>query len=1126
MTSLTFMLLLYMFIAAVAGMGLLGNYIPYSSRSRFTDFGIAMLTIFQMLTGENWNEVMFESIISTGHYYIVIYFLLVVLVGNFLVLNLFLAIMLSDFTCGEPPDMSIGALKKMIMGCLPASMVASNGAPKSGSEAEEKGNDEDGFFTPAQMAKMTDENGDEIRRSRERVRSKSAQRKEEMEKSGKHGSAGMVTIQNDLKSSKKAEALLIRNTLKGKSFGIFDTDNKFRRGCMKICRDPWFESYILFAIIFGSVCLAVDGPENVPPRSDFWKGLDVVDFIFVVSFTIEMFLKMVTNGLYDCPEGYLKDPWNILDFVVVLVAWISADYWFMPNPLGNLGSGLGALRTLRSLRALRPLRTIQRMPGMRLVVMVLFECFPVFINICMVVLFFFLVFAIMGVQFFAGRFWYCNDDSVNRVDQCWGCFMDEEESNPSDTCGAGYSEREWANQSMHFDNVFTALLTLYEVAGLEMWLDVMYAAMDTRPVFSRNVHGVENFPYGANPRQENNWPAALFFVAFVLFGVFVVMNLFTGAVVDKFNEIKESSGGKNPLQTEEQSQYTESMTLMSRMRPFKVALPPRKVPKRLTGMERTVSEFIYNIRMWCYRVVMWDLSGKGMGNTFDMCISACVMTNIIIMGMYSWKRLPRADLEAGEYPHAFKVLGDEINKFQTAPEYMGEKQPWGEYYQGLEAVNLVFTFLFFIEMSLKITAWGFKQYIEDKWNQLDFVLVVSSMAGWIVETALSSGTLPLNPAMFRVIRVARVTRALKSLRMAGRIKGIARLVDTLVLAIPAMANVASLCFLVIFIFAVMGMDFYGSDDISQGYVNGGYNEYANFRNFGDAFMLLFRTTTGEWWNGVMHDIMVAECDQSLNVNSDGVQLVEGMDGYDENFCGAKHTWTWAYFLLFTILVSGLLFELITAIVLDEFGKMNDNEKLPVNGDMIANFNDHWALLDPKATQLIPQHKLLPFLKSVEPPIFNDRNEASKEIFKMSIAATEGKGGVLMVHYVDTLVAVVRYQYVKKLGEEVGAELDVTMIESPELTTRIVSAYPHLKEIEKMDPKDFKSELAATKMQNMWMRKKAGKRIKAKRSEMEVELMTRRGSSGKVPAEISGLNAYELTKALRDSSSAGSPEGTV
>jgi hypothetical protein len=790
----------------------------------------------------------------------------------------------------------------------------------------------------------------------------------------------------------------------------------------------------------------------------------------------------------------------------------------MPNPLGNLGSGLGALRTLRSLRALRPLRTIQRMPGMRLVVMVLFECFPVFVNICMVVLFFFLVFAIMGVQFFAGRFWYCNDDSVNRVDQCWGCFMDEEESNPSDVCGAGYSEREWSNQSMHFDNVLSALLTLYEVAGLEMWLDVMYAGMDTRPMFSRNVHGEEKFPYGANPQQENNWPAALYFVMFILFGVFVVMNLFTGAVVDKFNEIKESNGGKNPLQTEEQSQYTESMALMSRMRPFRIPLPPQKISKRATGIYKTYAVPIYNFRMWCYKVVMWDTSGKGMGTTFDMLISVAVMVNCVIMGIGYWRRLPRADLEAGEYPHAYRTMangGTMISDYQRT-----------DYYLTLDVFNNLFSLLFLVELLLKVTAWGFAQYIQDSWNQLDFVLVMSSIGAFIVEVILSSGNLALNPAMFRIVRTARLTRALKSLRMMSRIKGIAKLVDTLVLAIPAMANVASLCFLVIFIFAVMGMDFYGSDDISQSYVNGGYNEWANFRNFGDAFMLLFRATTGEWWNGVMHDVMVAECDQSLNVNSDGVQLVEGMDGYDENFCGAKHTTAVAYFVVFTVLVGGLLFELITAIVLDEFGKMNDYEKLPVNADMISNFNDHWALLDPKATQLIPQHKLLPFLKSVEPPIFADRNEAAKEIFKMNIAATEGKDKVLMVHYVDTLVAVVRYQYVKKLGDEVGADLDLTMIESPELTTRIVSAYPHLKKIEKMDPKDFKSELAATKLQNTWMRKVAGKKIKMKRREMEVELAVRKGSQkGRVPPEITALGAYELTAALRDSEP-GAPSGTV
>ena len=69
--------------------------------------GIALLTVFQMLTGENWNEVMFESITTTGQYWIVLYFILIVAVGMFLVLNLFLAILLADFSCGEPPDFSI-----------------------------------------------------------------------------------------------------------------------------------------------------------------------------------------------------------------------------------------------------------------------------------------------------------------------------------------------------------------------------------------------------------------------------------------------------------------------------------------------------------------------------------------------------------------------------------------------------------------------------------------------------------------------------------------------------------------------------------------------------------------------------------------------------------------------------------------------------------------------------------------------------------------------------------------------------------------------------------------------------------------------------------------------------------
>ena len=81
---------LYMFISAIAGMQLVGDKIPHESRARFDSFDIAMLTIFQFLTGENWNEAMFEGIKEVGSPIISLYYIIVVLVGIFIILNLFL----------------------------------------------------------------------------------------------------------------------------------------------------------------------------------------------------------------------------------------------------------------------------------------------------------------------------------------------------------------------------------------------------------------------------------------------------------------------------------------------------------------------------------------------------------------------------------------------------------------------------------------------------------------------------------------------------------------------------------------------------------------------------------------------------------------------------------------------------------------------------------------------------------------------------------------------------------------------------------------------------------------------------------------------------------------------------
>ena len=70
-------------------------------RASFDNFGVAMVTIFQMMTGEDWNMVMYDGIGANGGSAF-LYFAIIVVIGNFLILNLFLTILLSGFE--EPED--------------------------------------------------------------------------------------------------------------------------------------------------------------------------------------------------------------------------------------------------------------------------------------------------------------------------------------------------------------------------------------------------------------------------------------------------------------------------------------------------------------------------------------------------------------------------------------------------------------------------------------------------------------------------------------------------------------------------------------------------------------------------------------------------------------------------------------------------------------------------------------------------------------------------------------------------------------------------------------------------------------------------------------------------------------
>ena len=104
---------------------------------------------------------------------------------------------------------------------------------------------------------------------------------------------------------------------------------------------------------------------------------DLIDYIFLSLYTIEMILKIVAMGFFMRPFSYLRDPWNVLDFTVIFLGWIS-----------NLFSGSN-ISSFRVIRILRPLKTINSMPGMSTLITTILNSLPFMIDI--LVLFCFMI---------------------------------------------------------------------------------------------------------------------------------------------------------------------------------------------------------------------------------------------------------------------------------------------------------------------------------------------------------------------------------------------------------------------------------------------------------------------------------------------------------------------------------------------------------------------------------------------------------------------------------------------------------------------------------------------------------------------------------------------------------------
>ncbi|XP_074542124.1 voltage-dependent T-type calcium channel subunit alpha-1I [Halichoeres trimaculatus] len=304
------------------------------------------------------------------------------------------------------------------------------------------------------------------------------------------------------------------------SIYMFSPQNKFRLLCQSIIAHKLFDYVVLAFIFLNCITVALERPKILQGSLER-VFLTISNYIFTAIFVAEMTVKVVSMGLYLGEKAYLRSSWNILDGFLVFVSLID-----IVVSMAGGAKILGVLRVLRLLRTLRPLRVISRAPGLKLVVETLITSLKPIGNIVLICCAFFIIFGILGVQLFKGKFYYCVGFDVKNI------------TNKSDCLAANYR---WVHHKYNFDNLGQALMSLFVLASKDGWVNIMY-------------HGLDAVGIDQQPTINNNPWMLLYFISFLLIVSFFVLNMFVGVVVENFHKCRQHQEVEEARRREEKRQ--------------------------------------------------------------------------------------------------------------------------------------------------------------------------------------------------------------------------------------------------------------------------------------------------------------------------------------------------------------------------------------------------------------------------------------------------------------------------------------------------------------------------------------------------------------------------------------------
>ncbi|XP_051914287.1 calcium channel, voltage-dependent, L type, alpha 1F subunit isoform X2 [Hippocampus zosterae] len=626
-------------------------------------------------------------------------------------------------------------------------------------------------------------------------------------------------------------------------------NNPIRRAALSIVEWKPFDIFILLAIFANCVALGVSKPFPEDDSNSTNHDLEQVEYVFLIIFTVETFLKILAYGLVMHPSSYIRNGWNLLDFVIVIVGLFSVVLETMTHKSGEQATahhmpgkpgGLD-VKALRAFRVLRPLRLVSGVPSLQIVLNSIMKAMVPLLHIALLVLFVIIIYAIIGLELFIGRMhrtcYYTETDTYVEDDPVPCAFAGHGRQ-----CAVNGSEcrGRWDGPNggiTNFDNFFFAMLTVFQCITMEGWTDVLY--------WMNDAIGFE-LPW-------------VYFVSLVIFGSFFVLNLVLGVLSGEFSKEREKAKARGDFQKLREKQqmeedlcgYMDWITQAEDMDELEEEGNHRPSLGDLSDKKRGKFGWFSHSNETHASLPASETASENTENIDEEhtnCCQACCARMMKIgccRTLRRWNRVCRRNCRTAVKSVTFYwlvLLLVFLNTSLSASEHY-DQPDWLTQVQDI--ANKVLLSLFTVEMLLKMYSLGLAHYFVAFFNRFDCFVV----CGGIVETILVE--LEIMPPLG--ISVLRCVRLLRIFKVTRHWTALSNLVASLLNSMKSIASLLLLLFLFLIIFALLGMQLFGGKfnfDETQ-------TKRSTFDAFPQALLTCFQILTGEDWNVVMYDGIMA-----------------------------------------------------------------------------------------------------------------------------------------------------------------------------------------------------------------------------------------------------------------------------